>query len=297
MIGLFIGAGFSKWCMNLPLVNELFDFEISNIRRRDEIWFKTLQKAKDQWDIQNPNSNNEKFIQDILNGKKVRLKKYLSKYLARRLSEPFLCQTYGGVQTFMYNDKSLNDLTGITKAKEFIKGFGIKNVYGIITTNYDLIIEYSLGTPLFNFGKKNAEVKGRGHNPAFPWQNTPVVLKGDIIVAKIHGSIAYDGFEYWSSGICGLNGRALIIPPSPEKKKNKDFNKEWRNAKKILNKINELIIFGFNFNPYDTAVLDLLKTNVDGLKRVHIYDIESKINKASKIWDEKKIIEYNVRNL
>jgi hypothetical protein len=294
MVGLFLGAGFSKWSMNLPLVNNLFDFEISNIRSGDEYWFLKLQDEKTKWDSFNPNSNNEEFIFSIITGKKLRIKSYLSKYIARRLSEPFLCNTLGGIQTLMYNDKKVSQISGIAKAKNFFGIIGLKNIYGIITTNYDLIIEYALGTPRFNLGERNEEVKGRGHNPRFPWQHTPVVLSGSIKVAKIHGSIAFDGQDNWSSGVCGLNGQAYFIPPAPEKNVNEMLYRQWDYATEILNNISELIVFGFNFNEYDLAVLNLLKTNSKAIEKVHIHDIESKIKKAEKIWDAEKIIEYRL---
>ncbi|OIR05343.1 hypothetical protein GALL_123940 [mine drainage metagenome] len=228
----------------------------------------------------------------------MRPKKYLSKYLSRRLSEPFLCNIYGqSIQTYMLNDKKINDLVGISKARKFITSFGINNIKGIITTNYDLIIEYALGTKRFNYGKKDAHIKGRGHNPLFPWQNTPVILNGRLVLSKLHGSISYDGVDYWSSGICGLNGKAIIIPPYPEKHNHNEFSKEWKCARQTLESIDKLVIFGFNFNDYDIAILELLKTNSKKIKKIIIYDIESKMEKASKIWDPNKITELNINTI
>jgi len=291
MIGLFLGAGFSKWVANLPLVNQLFDFEISEIRYKDKVWIEKLVSAKRSWDNANENGNNEDFIQYIIHQKDVKLNKYLSKYLARRLSEPFLCRTYGGIQTFMYNDSKINSLESITKARKFLNSLK-GEISGIITVNYDLIIEYALGTKHFNYGQKNATVLGRGNNPAFPWQNIPVKLTGDIVLSKIHGSISFDGKDYWSSGICGLNGKAVIVPPSPEKGMHKMIKKEWKDASKTLNSIDNLIVFGFNFNTYDKAVLRLLKKNTANIKRIDIYDIESKMTKARLIWPQAIITEH-----
>src|SRR5690606_28686689 len=131
---------------------------------KDEIWFAELKKAKSLWD-QKGGNNNELFIKTILEGQKVRIKKYLVKYLARRLSEPFLCSHYGGgYQTFMFNDKPLKSIEGIKKSKNFFFRFNLDQVYGVITTNYDLVIEYSLGTRYFHYCNQGEEVKGRGHN-------------------------------------------------------------------------------------------------------------------------------------
>ena len=39
---------------------------------------------------------------------------------------------------------------------------------GIITTNYDFILEYAFGSKGFNYGIQNESVLGRGHNPPLP---------------------------------------------------------------------------------------------------------------------------------
>ena len=36
MYCLFLGAGFSKWAVDLPLVNELFDFNVNTFNQADE---------------------------------------------------------------------------------------------------------------------------------------------------------------------------------------------------------------------------------------------------------------------
>ena len=283
--------------MNLPLVNDLFDFEISHVRPKDELWLNKLQSAKLLWD-ESDGSNNELFIKSILEGSQVRIKKHLVKYLARRLSEPFLSPHYGGgYQTYMFNDKPLQSIEGIKKAKDFFNNFNLDHITGIITTNYDLVIEYSLGTKNFHYYFKGEEVKGRGHNYVFPWNHTPVILEGDIKLAKIHGSLSNDGQYYWSSGICGLNGNANIIPPIPEKETKPELNKEWISATEILRNTNHLIVFGFNFNDYDSSILELLKSNSETIQRISIIDIESKLGKARKIWNKEIIREYHIHDL
>lgn len=294
--GLFLGAGFSKWAAGLPLVHELFDFEISEIRANDQYWIHKLKTEKQIWDRSHPSESNEQFIQYVILKKGVLLNKYLSKYLARRLSEPFLCKTYTGIQTFMFNDSKIHSLESINTVKNFfstIEG----SIKGIITVNYDLIVEYALGTKKFTYGANHLALLGRGNNPLFPWQNIPVYLTGNIILSKLHGSLSYDGENYWTSGICGLNGKALIVPPSPEKHMHKLIAQEWDSAKTTLKSIDTLIIFGFNFNSYDTAVLNLLSQNSATIERVIIYDVASKIEKARPIWPNALIEERDVSGI
>ncbi|MET3981168.1 hypothetical protein ABIB62_003755 [Mucilaginibacter sp. UYP25] len=297
MVSFFIGAGFSKWSADLPLVHQLFDFNISEIRSGDRKWHDKLYSEKETWQRSHPNENNEAFISHIISDKGPRLNNYLSKYIARRLSEPFLCSTLGSIQTFMFDDKKIKSLDSIKKAKSFFGLYEMMEIGGIITTNYDLVLEYAFGTSGFRYGRRSQKVLGRGHNPLFPYQHTPVNLTGNILISKIHGSISFDGANYWSSGICGLNGNALIVPPSIEKNLNIAVQAEWENAANVLSRSNELIVFGFNFKPYDIAVLDLLKHNSGNVKKVTIYDIESKFEKARQIWTSAEIIEIHIQNM
>lgn len=72
---------------------------------------------------------------------------------------------------------------------------------------------------------------------------------------------------------------------------------QWENASKMLNSIDVLIIFGFNFNEYDVAVFNLLRDNNLKIKKVIIYDIESKRLKAQLLWPNATIKEHNVNEL
>jgi len=269
-------------------------FIISNIRYKDEYWINKLKSEKENWNANNLNSkNDEEFISYIINKKGKRLNSYLSKYIARRLSEPFLTRIIGGShQTIMIDNKYIKSDELIVKACRFLDSFENENIYGIITTNYDLVIEYSLGTKKFKYSDENTMLFGMGNNTSFPWQNTPVIADGQILLSKLHGSISYDGESYWTTGKCGINGDAKILPPSPEKTRDLRFKHAWDNAENILNNIEKLIVFGFSFNEYDMAILDLLKSNTKNIKEIHIHDIESKMKKVKDIWPNKKIVEH-----
>ena len=82
MISFFIGAGFLKWAADLPLVNQLLDFNISEISSGDREWHDKLYDENEKWQRNHPNENNEAFISYIINNKGSRLNKYLSKYIA-----------------------------------------------------------------------------------------------------------------------------------------------------------------------------------------------------------------------
>jgi len=52
-------------------------------------------------------------------------------------------------------------------------------------------------------------------------------LTGETPLSKIHGSL--NNFEFTDSRN-GLNGDALIVPPTREKKHNQDFEHHWKLA-------------------------------------------------------------------
>jgi hypothetical protein len=49
MYSMFLGAGFSKWAVNLPLMKELFDFKIHIFNHTDEKRIEVVKMIKDHW--------------------------------------------------------------------------------------------------------------------------------------------------------------------------------------------------------------------------------------------------------
>jgi hypothetical protein len=79
-------------------------------------------------------------------------------------------------------------IEGVAKASAFIEECTDLSISGIITTNYDMLTEYSLGTKGFNYGITNEVLVGRGAYPVSTWYRQ-VVLTGNVPLAKIQGSI------------------------------------------------------------------------------------------------------------
>lgn len=289
MISLFIGAGFSKWACDIPLAKELFDFKIDpfGIREFNNIIF--VKKLKDQWDSNNPNGLAEVFIEYALQ-LDAKIQKSVIKYIVRRLSESFIWKEYHAGRwrrhVLMIDEYRKNNIEGVIKARRFIQSL-IPHLSGIITTNYDLLIEYALGSKLFNYGIKNQVLTGRGAYPLSQWEN-PVILKGNVTVAKIHGSISWDLQNKYTDGRRALSGNALIVAPTPEKRPDIRLRDVWFLAKSILNQSSKILFFGFSFNSYDKAVLKLLK-DAKNIKKVLIIDINSTVDKAKEIWPKAKI--------
>jgi hypothetical protein len=284
MIALFLGAGFSKWAANLPVANELFDFNIQPWTRENKK-LDRVKELKREWDKLNPQGQAEQFIADALKFQE-KDKKLVLWYIVRRLSEPFIWEEFHAQRMRRHileiDENRKYGIDGVINAKGFLDKF-ISILNGIVTTNYDLLIEYAIGTERFNYGIFNEVLTGSGPYPVSQWLH-PVQLKGNIQLAKIHGSISWGEYTHYTDGRKGLTGNALIVAPTPEKERPNSLSLPWQVAKEILAKTTRLIVFGFGFNPYDQTVLDLLRSNSSNIQSVLIIDKKPNVKMAKRIW-------------
>src|SRR5687767_4652040 len=271
MLGLLLGAGFSKWALDLPRAHQLFDFQISPFGVREATKLGRITRLKNNWDRENPREPAEKFIADALIRDDIN-KELVLWYIVRRLSEPFIWEDKYAFRTrrhvLMVDENRKFKIEGVRKAQSFISNIqALKRLSGKVTTNYALAIEYALGTSGYNYGVRGQRLIGRGAYPVSRWIK-PVILSGDISIAKIHGSLSWDENDYYTDERRGLTGNALIVTPTPEKEPSELLKFHWGLAEQILNNTTDLVVFGFAFNPYDQAVLDLLESSGKNLRRV-----------------------------
>ncbi len=193
MLVLFLGAGFSKWAADLPVARQLFDFDIQPWGPRENRKLEIVESLKHDWDMTHLDGLSEQFIADALSFQEKNRQAVLW-YIARRLSEPFIWKEFHAQRwrrhVLMIDENRKFKIAGIGRAQSFLQRFFTPFLAGIITTNYDLIVEYALGTRGFNYGVPNQSLSGRGPYPVSQWRN-PVVLKGKVPLAKIHGSISW----------------------------------------------------------------------------------------------------------
>jgi hypothetical protein len=279
-LALLLGAGFSRWAAGLPVVSNLFDTRFN----RPE-----LGVLKRDWDRLHPQNHPEMFIHDVLLNGTRREKKQMLSHITQVLSAPFVERILGGTQTLMIDDKRKLNYPGIQRAQRFVESVCRKSISGIVTPNYDLLIEYALGTSGFNYGVKGEALTGRGKNPWFLWQGSNPRLLGEVRLAKIHGSISWTQDIKFTDGRCGLRGDALIVPPVPEKTRPPNLKTVWNLAGRILRSSKHLLVFGFAFNPYDRALLELLTKAGGNLKSVLLVDINPPKDRARDVWPEAKI--------
>ncbi|MCJ7619307.1 MAG: SIR2 family protein [Anaerolineae bacterium] len=286
MLALLLGAGFSKWAANLPVAGELFDFAVEIWGPRDARKLDIVRSCKGAWDTTHPGSLAEQFIADALSFAE-REKKAVLWYLTRRLSEPFIWREWHAGRwrrhVLMIDENRRLQIDGVVRARDFLQRFFGPALMGIITTNYDLLVEYALSTKGFNYGVPGEVLTGRGAYPVSQWLN-PVKLTGRIPLAKIHGSSSWDERGHYTDGRRGLTGGALIVAPTPDKSRPKQLEGAWRLAEHILEGASAVLVFGFGFNAYDEAVLSLLTDSGRRIQSVLLIDIAPQAERARDLW-------------
>jgi len=166
MLALFLGAGFSNWATNLPVASGLFDFNIQPWTRESKK-LDRVKELKREWDTLRLRGQAEQFIADALNFQE-KDKKLVLWYIVRRLSEPFIWEEFHAQRMRRHileiDENRKYGIDGVINAKGFLDKF-LSILNGIVTTNYDLLIEYALGTKRFNYGIVNEVLTGRGPYP------------------------------------------------------------------------------------------------------------------------------------
>jgi hypothetical protein len=281
MMVLLLGAGFSRWAAQLPVVSGLFDLAVEPFNQRDRQRLSAFAQFKARRDEMSPGTHPEAFVRAALQSPFARLTQW---YITRRLSEPFVASITRGFQSLMIDDRRKWNVEGVCLARAFVERCRLAGLGGIVTCNYDLLVEYALGSDGFTYGERNAELKGRGKNWLFPWQGRPVVLRGNVPIAKLHGSVSWDAEHAYTDGRCGLRGDALIVPPTPEKEMPPPLQPAWTLAERILSGASHVCVFGFAFNPYDQTVLNLLRHTASRTARVLLVDPLPNTAAAAQIW-------------
>lgn len=258
---LLLGAGFSRWAAHLPLVSELFDFAIDPGNDREVRRLEIVRTAYAKWRRQFPEANNEEFIAWARTN--LRRFDYAGWYVTRRLTDPFISGSYIR-RTFYINSYYARENPGVVRAREFLQNLEL--AYGfpvVLTANYDLLVEYALGTKGFHYGRPG-ECIGRTPYPYIQ----PVYVTGPVPLLKLHGSLSWSTDGKSTTSRFGMTGKCLIVPPMAEKTPDEMFAWEWGEAASYLENAKRLVIFGFAFNPYDQAIRTLFREHSGKIKEI-----------------------------
>ncbi|MCK4374625.1 MAG: hypothetical protein KAX19_04820 [Candidatus Brocadiae bacterium] len=286
MVAILLGAGFSRWAANLPIADELFDFDIEPWGPREEAELKRAQRIKHEWDVDNPEGLAEQFIAHCLERGEEQRRTVLW-YITRRLSKPFIWREWHAGRwrrhVLMIDENRKFGIDGVVRARDFLLKLTAWRRFGVVTTNYDMLPEYAFGTDGFNYGVPGEPLQGRGPYPVSTWRG-PVTADGNVPLAKIHGSVSWDSSARYTEGRRGITGDALIVAPTAEKQVPPELLDVWDLARGILSSSERVLVFGFAFNPYDEAVLDLLRRSGKNARAVLLIDVAPPIDAAQRVW-------------
>jgi hypothetical protein len=219
-------------------------------------------------------------------------------YIARRLAEPFIEKDkYSsgseviGRRVLAINEKRKFKREGIRKSADFINSVSGLHLEGIITTNYDLLIEYCLGTKQFFYGGRPRLMFGPRKTYSLPGDRRPVYLKGSLPLVKLHGSLSLTDVGYCADGRGCITGKVIIVPPTRNKKISEVLIQEWECARSILKNSTEIIFFGFRFNDYDQELIELFKETESWIKKIILINTNPEVKTlAEKIWPSAEIV-------
>lgn len=238
----------------MPLVSELFDFAIDPRNDREARRLEIVSEAYESWRLQHSLESNEHFIAWA----RINLKRfdYAGWYVTRRLTDPFISGSYIR-RTFYINSYYARENPGVIRVRKFLENCELAFGHpAIFTANYDLLVEYALGTKGFNYGRPGECI---GTTP-YPYIQ-PVYVTGPVPLLKLHGSLSWSVDGKSTTSRFGMTGKCLIVPPMAEKTPHETFAWEWAEAARYLKRAKRLVIFGFAFNPYDQAIRTLFRDN------------------------------------
>jgi len=272
-ITLLAGAGFSKWSCQLPLVSELFDFSIHPDNATEQRRLERLIEIYDYWRSSHANDHAEAFI-GFAKGPTSKFN-LVNWYITRRLTEPFIVvgtRRY----TWYINSHYPRKHEGIVQANRILDLLSDYGTLDVVTTNYDMVIEYALSTRGFNYGLAGEQI---GFKP-YPYPQ-PVHVTGLIKVIKLHGSISWSLQRKFPDLRCGLTGKCLIVPPIAGKTPPRQLQDQWSFAKKIISQCDVLVVFGFSFNEYDQTVRQFFTQHLSLKSKGHLEQYQLSASSAS----------------
>jgi SIR2-like domain len=167
--------------------------------------------------------------------------------------------------------------------REFLRGIGKSILIGILTTNYDLVVEKILGPASngrlggFKYCDDEEALTGR-HSVSSRWTYGPVKITGRVPLLKLHGSLNW-AVESGNKIVKYIDARpsrgrrysALIGPPEGSERRHL-LDEIWHNAGRVLRQANIWIFCGYSLPDYDHDVLQLIRANAAMDQRVIVMD-------------------------
>jgi hypothetical protein len=283
-VALLLGAGFAKpW--GLPLTSELMNFEEVKRHHFPGLWQqKTISEVEARWmeRAADHGGSVDRFGQ-ILRG--TTLFEPFVRYVGLRLSSRLW--HVGGAQQTKWGTGDHVAMQGRLPSAYagLINVLETTTLTGIVTTNYDVVIEKILGPRRrgrlggFNYGRVGEQLQGR-HFTSSRGSYAHVTVTGSVPIAKIHGSLSW---EFSRSGDLvhyvdcrpsrGRRYRVAVFPPG--ERGGNPFSSQVDLARQILASANVWIVIGYSFPPGDDDVNELIARSASHLELICVCDPRS----------------------
>lgn len=276
-IALFLGAGFSKpWGM--PISNEIMKLDDLRKKALPGRWQRELvDKVEASWAANRVQYGDvvDRFAQALQSSPLDELTfEEFTTFIAFRFSSHHW-KVGTARETKWATGDHIRKQRKIPKSYHlFLEALRGQMLTGIVTTNYDLVIEKLLG-PLpsgrlggFNYGREGESVEGK-HPLSSKWSYGPTQLTGRMPLLKIHGSLNWalssDGgiTKYVDARPSrGRRYKAVLLPPGLS---HAPILSSFRDrAKDLLRASNIWVFCGYSMPDYDEDVIGLLRSSAVG---------------------------------
>jgi SIR2-like domain len=281
-VALFLGAGFSKhWGM--PLASEIMDFSDLHSRSWPGLWQKSLVgKVERAW-IAMRNEHDgvvDEFARLLQTSPSDDLTfDEFAKFIALRFSAQHWHVGTANVTRWGTGDhirKQRNISAGYSQLLQALRNVVIT---GIVTTNYDLVVEKLLGPRStgrlggFNYGNRGEPLKGR-HQLSSTWGYGPISVDGAVSLLKLHGSLNWGRSPTGNitkyidtTPSRGRRYEAVLLPPGGS---TADFilSDIVNKARAVLRNADTWLFCGYSMPSYDQDIVNLLRESTRSLGRI-----------------------------
>ncbi len=280
-LAVVIGAGFSKpW--GLPLTAELMRFDEVENNTFPGVWQKkTIEKIKSLWrkQMKEHQGSVDEFGRQLQG---TDLFQPFVQYVALRVSSR-LWHVGGAQQTKWGTGDHVARSVRIPSAYfDLIHHLQQTDLVGIVTMNYDIVVEKLLGPRKFgrlggfNYGQVGDLLIGR-HYTSSQGAYGPVEMTGRVPLAKVHGSLnwafAEDGglVQYVDCRPSrGRRYRVAVFPPGGETVE--PFRQVFSLAQRILSVATIWLVIGYSLPEGDDDVKKLLGRSASNLRHLCVAD-------------------------
>lgn len=272
---IILGAGFS-YVARLPLADDLLTAPVHVASREAIHRFLAVREAYCQWQRTHSGHPTEEFLAEVF-GAALAYPPWwwVAQLIAATLATPTPPDDRRAVDP-RCAPRVISPVKSPVHQEFWHTVFRRFDVLGVITTNYDLLIERGMRhrpmvrppTPGFFYGGLHRPQVLEG--VAMPFsvqlrQLKPVELTGSIPLFKLHGSLNWcweDGRMITYQDVRAafrLSRTCAIVPPVPEKSPPDLLSGVWEAAEECLRRAPTWVVCGYSLSPYDQAVCDLFR--------------------------------------